>query len=141
MKYLQNLADRYYDVWTCDGIDAFHADVQEIAAWLKRDDLYTEADADLAALADDEIEKVASIIAEKVRAALDTENEAPEISGLYILRDLSGYGSANPVCVTREEAENLMRGWYAMDENAPAFDDVWRPADTDDLEKYWISED
>lgn len=54
----------------------------------------------------------------------------------YILRDLDGYGSASPVCVTREEAEELMRGWYAMDENAPEFDDVWREADADDIAEY-----
>lgn len=54
----------------------------------------------------------------------------------YILRDLNGYGSASPVCVTREEAEELMRGWYAMDENAPEFDDVWREADADDIAEY-----
>ena len=75
MKYLENLAKRYYDAWTSDGIDAFHADADEIKAWLKREDLYTAADEDLAALTDEEIEKVADIIAEEVLAALDAEDE------------------------------------------------------------------
>ena len=69
MKYLQKLAERYFDAWTSDGIDAFHSDVQEITAWLKREDLYTSADEDLAELTDDEIAKIAAIISEMVLAA------------------------------------------------------------------------
>lgn len=75
MKYLQKLAERYYDAWTSDGVDDFHADVQEITAWLKREDLYTAADADLAELTDEEIETIAAIISEMVRDELSTENE------------------------------------------------------------------
>ena len=68
MTYLQltKLADTYYDVWTSDGIDAFHADPNEVAAWLKRKDLRTESDAALDDLTDDEIERIAVIIADKV---------------------------------------------------------------------------
>ena len=58
---------------------------------------------------------------------------------LYILRDLDGYGNATPVCVDRAEAEELMRGWYATDSNAPAFDDVWRVAEARDLKLYGIA--
>lgn len=58
---------------------------------------------------------------------------------LYILRDLDGYGNATPVCVDRAEAEELMRGWYATDSNAPAFDDVWRVAESRDLKLYGIA--
>lgn len=54
----------------------------------------------------------------------------------YILRDMDGYGNAAPVCVTRESAEELMRGWYAMDENALEFNEVWREADADDIAEY-----
>ena len=61
---LANLANTYYDIWTEDGIDAFHADADEIAAWLKREDLRTDADAELDDLTDDEIDKVASMIAD-----------------------------------------------------------------------------
>jgi len=57
----------------------------------------------------------------------------------YILRDLDGYGSSAPVCVTRESAEELMRGWYAMDE-APEFDEIWREADAADINEYGIEE-
>lgn len=58
---------------------------------------------------------------------------------LYILRDLDGYGNATPVCVDRTEAEELMRGWYATDANAPDFDDVWRVAEAHDLNLYGIA--
>lgn len=71
---LANIANIYYDIWTDDGIDAFHADADEIAAWLKREDLRTDADAELDDLTDDEIEMIASMIAEMVRDAMS----APE---------------------------------------------------------------
>lgn len=61
---LAQIANNYYDVWTSDSTDAFHADADEIAAWLKREDLRTEADAELDDLTDDEIDKVASMIAD-----------------------------------------------------------------------------
>lgn len=69
MKYLERIAEKYFPVWTSDGIDDFHADAHEIKAWLKREDLRTEADEVLAELTDDEIEKVAAIISEMVRNA------------------------------------------------------------------------
>lgn len=73
---LANIANTYYDIWTDDGIDAFHADADEIAAWLKREDLRTDADTELDDLTDDEFEKIASIIAEMVRDAMSApENE------------------------------------------------------------------
>lgn len=75
MTYLQRLADRYYDAWTTDGVDEWHTDVTEITAWLKREDLYTSSDADLADLTDDEIDTIASLISDKVKAALGTEDE------------------------------------------------------------------
>lgn len=68
MTYLQltKLADTYFDVWTSDGIDTFHADPNEVAEWLKRTDLRTESDAALDDLTDDEIERIATMIADKV---------------------------------------------------------------------------
>ena len=67
---------RYFYAWTSDGIDDFHTDVEEITAWLKREDLRTEADEEiLGELNDKEIEKIAKSIAEMVRAELGTENE------------------------------------------------------------------
>ena len=63
---LANIANTYYDIWTSDGIDAFHADADNIAAWLKREDLRTDADTALDDLTDDEIEKIASMIADMV---------------------------------------------------------------------------
>lgn len=72
---LANIANTYYDIWTDDGIDTFHADADEIVAWLKREDLRTDADAALDDLTDDEIEKIASMIAEMVRDAMS----APEV--------------------------------------------------------------
>lgn len=71
---LANISNAYYDIWTDDGIDTFHADADEIAAWLKREDLRTDADTELDDLTDDEIEKIASMIAEMVRDAMS----APE---------------------------------------------------------------
>ena len=68
---LANIANNYYDIWTEDGIDAFHADADEIAAWLKREDLRTDADTALADLTDDEIETVAGMIAEMVENSED----------------------------------------------------------------------
>jgi len=135
-SYLQltNLASAYYDIWTSDGIDDFHADADEIAAWLKREDLRTSKDADLDDLTHDETEKIASMIADMVKDAMTKPKDA-----LYILRDLDGYGSSAPVCVTRESAEELMRGWYAMDE-APEFDEIWREADAADINEYGIEE-
>lgn len=60
---LAELANIYYDIWTDDGIDAFHADAHEIEEWLMREDLRTDADTALADLTDDEIKKIASMIA------------------------------------------------------------------------------
>lgn len=60
---LAELANIYYDIWTDDGIDAFHADAHEIEEWLKREDLRTDADTALADLTDYEIKKIASMIA------------------------------------------------------------------------------
>ena len=60
---LAELANIYYDIWTDDGIDAFHADAYEIEEWLKREDLRTDADTALADLTDDEIKKIESMIA------------------------------------------------------------------------------
>lgn len=71
---LANIANTYYDIWIDDGIDTFHADADEIAAWLKREDLRTDADTELDDLTDDEIQKIASMIAEMVRDAMS----APE---------------------------------------------------------------
>ena len=71
---LANIANTYYDIWTADGIDTFHTDADEIAAWLKREDLRTDADTELDDLTDDEIEKIADMIAEMVRDAMS----APE---------------------------------------------------------------
>lgn len=71
---LANIANAYYDIWTDDGIDDFHADAHEIEAWLKREDLRTNSDADLEDLTDDEIVTVADMIAEKVRDVIN----APE---------------------------------------------------------------
>ena len=68
--------------------------------------------------------------------SLDVMIPADEAETHYILRDLDGYGNAAPVCVTRESAEELMRGLYATDANAPEFDDVWREADEDDIAEY-----
>lgn len=71
---LANIANTYYDIWTDDGIDTFHADADEISAWLKRKDLRTDADTELDDLTDDEIKKIASMIAEMVWDAMS----APE---------------------------------------------------------------
>jgi hypothetical protein len=72
---LANIANTYYDIWTEDGIDTFHADADEIAAWLKREDLRTDADAELSDLTDDEIERIASMIADMVKDAMTEEAE------------------------------------------------------------------
>ena len=73
--------------------------------------------------------------------AYDEEHHTPdEDDPVFILCDLDGYGSAYPVCVRRDEAEDLMRGWYAMDENAPEFDEVWREAEPYEIAKYGYSE-
>jgi hypothetical protein len=72
---LANIANNYYDIWTEDGIDTFHADADEIAAWLKREDLRTDADAELSDLTDDEIERIASMIADMVKDAMTEEAE------------------------------------------------------------------
>lgn len=66
MKHLEKIAKQYFHIWTDDSIDAFHADADEIAAWLKREDLRTDADAELDDLTDDEIDKIASMIADMV---------------------------------------------------------------------------
>lgn len=72
---LANIANKYYDIWTEDGIDAFHADADEIAAWLKREDLRTDADTELDDLTVDEIERIASMIADMVKDAMTEEGE------------------------------------------------------------------
>lgn len=65
-SYLQltKIASAYYDAWTSDGLNAFHTDPAEVSAWLKNKDLRTDADTELADLTDDEIVKVASMIAD-----------------------------------------------------------------------------
>lgn len=70
---LANIANTYYDIWTDDGIDALHADAHEIETWLKREDLRTEADAELADLTDDEIAKIASMIADMVKGKIEED--------------------------------------------------------------------
>lgn len=67
-SYLQltKIAKVYYDVWTSDGIDAFHADSNEVSAWLKNKDLRTADDSALDDLTEDEIDRVASMIADMV---------------------------------------------------------------------------
>ena len=67
---LTKIAETYYDVWTSDGIDTFHADVDSITEWLKREDLRTDADSELEDLTDDEIETAAGMIAEMVEEDL-----------------------------------------------------------------------
>lgn len=67
---LTRIASAYYDIWTSDGIDSFHADPENIAAWLKREDLRTDADAAIEDLTDDEIETIADMIAEKAEEDL-----------------------------------------------------------------------
>lgn len=71
--YLQKLADRYYPIWTDDGIDAFHANAQEIAAWLNREDLRTASDAELSDLTAEEINAIAEMIAEMVSEAIESK--------------------------------------------------------------------
>lgn len=77
---LANIANIYYDIWTDDGIDAFHADENEIAAWLKNEDLRTEADSALEDLTDEEIEKVASMIADIVADKLKNESDSDDLA-------------------------------------------------------------
>ena len=104
MKYLEKLANKYFEAWTSDGIDDFHADADEIKAWLKREDLYTAADEDLAALTDEEIEKVADIIAEMVEEAL---KPAP-----LTLQDLTGQESG---IVIYDSGETIVCNWSSFD--------------------------
>jgi hypothetical protein len=125
MMYLKKLADRYFLAWTSDGIDDFHADANEISAWLKREDLRTREDVDLKDLTDDEIEKLAVMIAEMVA------NAKAEMKTYYILNDMDGYGSEYPICVDREEAERLVREWDKED-----FDEVWREATEHEIATY-----
>lgn len=77
MTYLQltKLANTYYDIWTSDGIDTFHADRDEISAWLKREDLRTESDTALADLTDEEIDRIADMISHMVKENPKTANE------------------------------------------------------------------
>lgn len=120
---LTKIASRYYDSWTTDGIDDFHADVDEITAWLKREDLRTAEDADLHDLTDDEIDAIAAAISDMVKENLP--------KSYYILNDMEGYGSEYPICVDREEAERLVREWGKED-----FDEVWRKASEDEIATY-----
>lgn len=106
MKYLQKIAERLYEAWTSDGIDDFHADVQEITAWIKRKDLYTDADTDLTDLTDAEIEKIAGIIAEKVK----DEIPAPET-----LQDLTAH-EAGIVIYDSDEMIICNWGQFGKDE-------------------------
>lgn len=122
---LANIAHTYYDIWTSDGIDAFHADTDEITAWLNREDLRTDADTTLADLTDDEIKKIASMIADMVKDA------QAEDDTYYILRDMDGYGSEYPICVDRAEAERLVREWDAAN-----FDSIWRVATEEEIATY-----
>lgn len=123
---LTKLADTYYDFWTSDGIDSFHADPENVSAWLKNDDIRTDADASLDDLTDDEIDTIADMIADMV---------ADKMKSYYIRRDLDGYGSEYPICVDRTEAERLMREWYNPDD-APDFDEVWKEATEEEIAKY-----
>ena len=100
MKYLEKIAERYFDTWTNDGIDDFHADVQEITAWLKRTDLYAEADADLADLTDEEIDKVAGMISEMVKTA--------EVPAPATLQELTGQESG---IVIYDNGEMIICNW------------------------------
>lgn len=77
MTYLQltKLANTYYDIWTSDGIDTFHADPNEVAAWLKRTDLRTESDAALTDMTDEEIDRIADMIADMVKENQKTADE------------------------------------------------------------------
>lgn len=54
----------------------------------------------------------------------------------YILKDLTGYGSFYPVCVSRLTAERLIFEWYGNIDDMPEFEDIWRIADINDMEKY-----
>ena len=113
---LANIANTYYDIWTDDGIDTFHADVDEITAWLKREDLYTSADAEIADLTDDEIEQIAGIISEKVREDL------PAAKHWYYIEDCTSsrsevYDEILPA-ESKEEALTLASAkWEALTES------------------------
>lgn len=65
---LTKIASAYYDVWTSDGIDEFHAKPEEVLAWLKNEGIRTEYDSDLYDLTDEEMETIASMIAEMVKS-------------------------------------------------------------------------
>ena len=124
MMYLKKLADRYFLAWTSDGIDEFHTDASEIAAWLKREDLRTSEDADLEDLTYEEIEKLASMIAEMVVSA------KAEMKTYYILQDMEGYGSEYPICVDKSEADRLCKAWDTD------FDETWREATEYEIATY-----
>ena len=52
----------------------------------------------------------------------------------YILIDLNGYGSAQPVCVDGREANRLLTEWDTDGELD--FDDIWTEASRADIEQY-----
>ena len=56
----------------------------------------------------------------------------------YILKDLDGYGNAEPVCVRRAEAEHLLAEWCPDDD--ADFDDIWEEASAAEIAKYGVSE-
>lgn len=113
---LANIANTYYDIWTDDGIDTFHADSDEIAAWLKREDLRTDADDDLSDLTDEEIGRVADMIADMVREDL------PAAKHWYFIEDCTSskseiYDEILPA-ESQEEALTLASAkWEALTES------------------------
>lgn len=52
----------------------------------------------------------------------------------------TAFGSSEPVCVDRKEADRLYRDWYneygANYDEKTAFDDLWREADDDEIAEY-----
>jgi hypothetical protein len=95
------------------------------------------------------MDKIASMIADMVKEKMEgdpdpdaiwTPLDDDEEEYLYILRDLDGYGSAAPVCVTLEEAERLCREWNDGHGESPEFDATWRKATLREVREYGISE-
>ena len=54
----------------------------------------------------------------------------------YILNDMNGYGSAQPVCVDGREANRLLTEWDTDGELD--FDDIWTEASRADIEQYGV---